>query len=94
MTSQSPSYHGYRFPPEIISHAVWLYHRGDVLVLSARGRSAFGEPRADLVNLTVPVGYGQRATDLAHEEIMRMRRGPRSVPQLGRTAAGSHRSLM
>ena len=27
MTSQSPSYHGYRFPPEIISHAAWLYHR-------------------------------------------------------------------
>ncbi len=21
------SYRGYRFPPEIISHAVWLYHR-------------------------------------------------------------------
>ena len=27
MTSQVPSYHGYRFPPEIISHTVWLYHR-------------------------------------------------------------------
>ena len=27
MMSQVPSYHGYRFPPEIISHAVWLYHR-------------------------------------------------------------------
>ena len=27
MTSHTPSYHGYRFPPEIISHAVWLYHR-------------------------------------------------------------------
>ena len=27
MTSQVPNYHGYRFPPEIISHAVWLYHR-------------------------------------------------------------------
>ena len=27
MPSQSPSYHRYRFPPEIISHAVWLYHR-------------------------------------------------------------------
>ena len=25
-----PSYHGYRFPPEIISHAVWLYHRDRV----------------------------------------------------------------
>ena len=27
MKSDTPSYHGYRFPPEIISHAVWLYHR-------------------------------------------------------------------
>ena len=27
MTSPPPSYHGYRFPPEIIGHAVWLYHR-------------------------------------------------------------------
>ena len=27
MPSPAPSYHGYRFPPVIISHAVWLYHR-------------------------------------------------------------------
>ena len=27
MIGPAPSYHGYRFPPEIISHAVWLYHR-------------------------------------------------------------------
>jgi len=27
MTSQFPSYYRYRFPPEIIGHAVWLYHR-------------------------------------------------------------------
>ena len=27
MNDDAPSYHGYRFPPEIISHAVWLYHR-------------------------------------------------------------------
>ena len=27
MRSDTPSYHGYRFPPEIISHAVGLYHR-------------------------------------------------------------------
>ncbi len=25
--TNSPSYRGYRFPAEIISHAVWLYHR-------------------------------------------------------------------
>ena len=27
MTSHAATYHGYRFPPEIISHAVWRYHR-------------------------------------------------------------------
>ena len=27
MKTDAPSYHGYRFPAEIISHAVWLYHR-------------------------------------------------------------------
>ena len=27
MNDDAPSYHGYRFPPLIISHAVWLYHR-------------------------------------------------------------------
>ncbi len=27
MTSQEPAYQGYRFPPEIISYAVWLYYR-------------------------------------------------------------------
>ncbi len=27
MTSHAPRYHGYRFPPEIVSHAVWLYQR-------------------------------------------------------------------
>ena len=27
MSAKTPSYHGYRFPPEIISHAVWLYFR-------------------------------------------------------------------
>ena len=27
MTSPAASYHGYRFPPDIISPAVWLYHR-------------------------------------------------------------------
>ncbi|MDX3763690.1 hypothetical protein PV684_53180, partial [Streptomyces sp. AK02-04a] len=24
---ESPSYNGYRFPAEVIDHAVWLYHR-------------------------------------------------------------------
>ncbi len=27
MKTNRGCYRGYRFPPEIISHAVWLYHR-------------------------------------------------------------------
>ncbi len=27
MKKPTPSYQGHKFPPEIISHAVWLYHR-------------------------------------------------------------------
>ena len=27
MSKTKQLYHGYRLPPEIISHAVWLYHR-------------------------------------------------------------------
>jgi putative transposase len=27
MNSARSRYHGYRFPPEIISYAVWVYHR-------------------------------------------------------------------
>jgi putative transposase len=27
MTTNTNSYRGYRFPREIISHGVWLYHR-------------------------------------------------------------------
>ena len=27
MTVSAPSYKGFRFPAEIISHCVWLYHR-------------------------------------------------------------------
>jgi len=27
MNAKTSNYHGYRFPPEIISHAVWLYYR-------------------------------------------------------------------
>jgi transposase-like protein len=27
MNKTNQRYYGYRFPPEIISHAVWLYHR-------------------------------------------------------------------
>lgn len=27
MNKRKPRYHGHRFPPQIISHAIWLYNR-------------------------------------------------------------------
>ena len=30
MKSAQSRYHGHRYPPEIISHAVWLYYRFDI----------------------------------------------------------------
>ncbi|MEA1889973.1 MAG: IS6 family transposase, partial [Pseudomonadota bacterium] len=27
MNTKKTIYHGYRFPAEVISHTVWLYHR-------------------------------------------------------------------
>jgi hypothetical protein len=38
MKTNSTSYRGYRFPPEIISHGVWLYHRGIVNLSEIRGK--------------------------------------------------------
>jgi len=36
MTSQVPTYDGCRFPPEIISHAIWLYPSGNGVSGSAQ----------------------------------------------------------
>jgi putative transposase len=49
MTPDLPTYPGYRFPAEIISHAVWLYHvfslslRDVELILAERGIGATHE---------------------------------------------------
>ena len=43
MTSESVTYPGYRFPADVIRHAVWLYHlfslsfRDVELILAERG---------------------------------------------------------
>ena len=64
MTSHAPSYRGYRFPPETISHAVWLYHRFGLSfrdtedLLAQRGITGMYETirsRPLFVNLTVPL---------------------------------------
>ena len=65
MTNQPPSYRGYRFPREIISHAVWLYDRfglsfRDVEDLLERKQSSRGlastDPPAGAPDASVQVG--------------------------------------
>ena len=57
MRSQPASYHGYRFPPDIISHAVWLYHRAPQQAVgkmpkarrSRRSGAGFKPPQAAVI---------------------------------------------
>jgi len=53
MNAAKPRYHGYRFPPEIISHAVWLYHR---FALSFRDVERFALSFRDVEDLLAERG--------------------------------------
>ena len=53
MNSDAPCYHGYRFPPLIISHAVWLYHRFCLSFRDADARRATVAPTAGDPSLAV-----------------------------------------
>jgi len=53
MTSPAASYHGYRFPPEIISHAVRLYHRFCLSFRDTEDLLVTHDPR----HLTVPLDH-------------------------------------
>ena len=52
MPSHAPSYHGYRFPSEIISHAIWLWFRKWQFWVAKREASV---DRHTLQQLLVPV---------------------------------------
>ena len=67
MKSDTPSYHGYRFPPAIISHAVWLYHRfgvsfRDVEDLLAQRAITVSYEAIRLWRLTFGSAYARRLT--------------------------------
>ena len=67
MKRDVPSYRGYRFPPEIISHAVWLYHRfgvsfRDVEDLLAQRGLTMSYEAIRLWCLTFGAAYARRLT--------------------------------
>ncbi len=71
MQDAAPSYHGYRFPPEIISHAVWLYHR---FCLSFRDAEDLLAQRGILVTYET-IRHWCQTFGLAYARRLRHRRG-------------------
>jgi putative transposase len=57
VTGGAPSYKGFRFPAEIISHCVWLYHR---FPLSFREVEELMLERGVVVSHIKPCSYGTR----------------------------------
>ena len=73
MRSQPTSYHGYRFPPDIISHAVWLYHTRGVRRIAV-GLPGLGDHWEGSVRRRVLEGAGllivcQHALLLVHDPV-------------------------
>jgi hypothetical protein len=58
VSTEAPSYKGFRFPAEIISHGVWLCHRFPLRAPSAwRGRvslTMYARPVLGVVTFVVP----------------------------------------
>ena len=71
MTHQPQSYHGYRFPPEIISHAVWLCYR---FGLSFRDAEDLLAQRGILVTYET-IRHWCQTFGLAYAQRLRHRRG-------------------
>ena len=71
MKTTAVSYHGYRFPPEIISHAVWVYYR---FCLSFRDTEDLLADRGITVSHET-IRTWCRTFGLAYARTLRQRRG-------------------
>ena len=93
MRSQSASYHRYRFPPDIISHAVWLYHR---FCLSFRDAEDFLAQRVVTVTYEMIRQWCQRFGPVYARQLRR-RRGrlgdPWHLDEVFVTIQGRHQYL-
>ena len=68
-----PSYRGHRFPPEIISHAVWLYHR---FTLSFRDVEDLLAERGVIVSYEANGVRLADALELARKDILEVKSRP------------------
>ncbi len=59
MKNPKSMYHGHRFPPEIISYAVWLYHRFCLSLRDVEYLLAKREVAKEPVCITKTAGDGQ-----------------------------------
>ena len=87
MNIKKSLYHGYRFPAEIISHAVWLYHRfclsfRDVEdLLAERGIEVSREIMPTVPHCTEQ--YENNRTEVSHEPTRQRERCMRRFKSMG-----------
>jgi hypothetical protein len=61
-TSRDPLYRRHRFPPEVISYAVWLYFRFPLSLRMVEEMLAASGALTDWLSMTPPVGLASRPT--------------------------------
>ena len=107
MTRQSASYRGYRFPPTIISHTVWLYHRFglsfrdlDEVFVKIQGRQQYlwraVDEDGDVIDILVQSRRNRRAaTRFLRKLLNGQGREPRRlITDKLRSYAAAHRTAM
>jgi putative transposase len=76
MNKRKLLYHGYRFPSEIISHAVWLYHR---FCLSFRDvEDLLAEPSGTMLFQETDEGARSLCPTYSHGQTPQLRRGEKN----------------
>jgi putative transposase len=99
MTSASKLYRRHRFPPQIISHAVWLYHRfalsfRDVEDLLSQRRAV--DQDGDVIDILVRARRNQRAAKRFLRKLVEGQGGEpnRLVTDKLRSYVPAHREVM
>lgn len=92
MNAKTSSYHGYRIPPEIISHSVWLYYR---FCLSFRDVEDLLAER-DVIDILVQPRRNRRAAKRFFRKLLRCQGGEprRLVTDKLRSCGAAHRIVM
>ncbi|MGB5296370.1 MAG: DDE-type integrase/transposase/recombinase, partial [Thermoanaerobaculia bacterium] len=92
MKAKTSSYHGYRFPSEIISHAVWLYYRFCLIFRDVEDLLA----KRGVIDILVQSRRDRRAAKRFFRKLLKGQGGEprRLVTDKLRSYGAAHRTVM